>query len=513
MKKISTIHIALIISLLGMIACDKNFVKTNTDPVSLTSIDPIYLFANAQRLAVHRTVDYQAAIVQQIITPQPGSLAGGNYNQATDIQTTLAFDSLYPGPVKYLTDVLNQTKGNAARSNLYNMARILKAYIFELLVDIYGDVPYSQAGQAYLGGLYLPKYDNASDIYDDILKELTQATAALDATKQIETQELFYAGNIAQWKKLGNSLLLRTAMRLTKVDPAKAQANAAVALNPANGGLIETIADNTRFLTSSVFDNVFVERFHAAERGNYYMAAPFVDYLKSTNDPRLSQIAVKYQFPANALGATGTEDTTIAHQNGMPLGYNASTLATAPGFPGAIGGGYAYSQPNRRTISALTSPAFLVSASQTLLLEAEAAQRGWTTGNAATLYAAGVKADMDQFTQYTGTTTIAIPAAIQAAYLAANPFNPATALQQINTQYWISSYINWDEAWANFRRSGFPVLTPNPYPQADPDVKGGFIHRLSYPDRELSVNTANVNAAIAQQGPDILSTRIFWDKP
>jgi hypothetical protein len=103
--------------------------------------------------------------------------------------------------------------------------------------------------------------------------------------------------------------------------------------------------------------------------------------------------------------------------------------------------------------------------------------------------------------------------ASQDAYLVANPFNPAKALEQINTQYWISSYINWDEAWANFRRSGYPVLVPNPYPQADPDVKGGFIRRLSYPDREWSVNGANVQAAVDRQGPDNLSTRIFWDKP
>jgi hypothetical protein len=300
-------------------------------------------------------------------------------------------------------------------------------------------------------------------------------------------------------------------MRLTKVDAAKAKTNALIALDPANGGVIESINDNAKIIFSSTFNNVFVERFHAAERGNYYMAAPFVDYLKSTGDPRLKEISVKYQFPANALGSTGTEDINPANQNGMPLGYNAGTISTAPGFPGAIGGGFAYAQPNRRTVTALTAPGFLVTASQTLLLEAEAAQRGWTTGNVASLYNAGVRAHMDQFKQYLSTSEILT--ASQDAYLLAHPFDPAKALEQINTQYWISSYINWDEAWSNFRRSGFPALTPNPYPQADPDVKGGFIRRLSYPDREYSVNEVNVRAAVAHQGPDILSTRIFWDKP
>jgi hypothetical protein len=509
MKKIFK-YLIIIIPVITIISCAKNFEQVNTDPVSLSTIDPAYLFSNAQRLSVNTTVHYEAAIVQQIITPQPGSLAGGNYNIKSDIQTRLTFDSLYKGPVKNLIDVINQTKEVPARSNLYNMARILKAYVFQILVDTYGDVPYSEAGLAYLNSTYLPKYDAAEEIYNDLLKELVEATKALDASKPLATQELFYGGNIAQWKKLGNSLLLRTAMRFSKVNPAKAQQYVVIATTPANGGLIEAVNDNAKITFNTTFNNVFVERFHAAERGNYYMAAPFVDYLKSTNDPRLKEISVKYQFPANALGTTGTEDTNPANQNGMPLGYNAGTISTAPGFPGAIGGGYAYSQPNRRTVTAITAPAFLVTASQTLLLEAEAAQRGWITGNVASLYNAGVRAHMNQFAQYISSS--AIPAASQDAYLVANPFNPAKALEQINTQYWISSYINWSEAWANFRRSGYPILVPNPYPQADPDVKGGFIRRLTYPDREYSVNEVNVRAAVARQGADILSTRVFWDK-
>ena len=98
------------------------------------------------------------------------------------------------------------------------------------------------------------------------------------------------------------------------------------------------------------------------------------------------------------------------------------------------------------------------------------------------------------------------------AYLAANPFNAGQALQQINTQYWVASFLNGSEAWANFRRSGFPPLQPNPYPGADASVKGDFIHRLVYPVREKSVNTTNYNEAVARMGADNLATRVFWDK-
>jgi hypothetical protein len=96
--------------------------------------------------------------------------------------------------------------------------------------------------------------------------------------------------------------------------------------------------------------------------------------------------------------------------------------------------------------------------------------------------------------------------------LAANPLNAATALQQINEQYWVALFLNGTEAWANFRRSGFPVLQPNSYPNADPSVKDGFIRRLPYPIREISVNSANYNEAVARMEADNLATRIFWDK-
>jgi hypothetical protein len=120
---------------------------------------------------------------------------------------------------------------------------------------------------------------------------------------------------------------------------------------------------------------------------------------------------------------------------------------------------------------------------------------------------------MDQMATYDANA--AVSAGARDTYVTANPLGTGTELQQINTQYWIASFLNGPEAFANFRRSGFPALTPNPYGQpTNPDVPNGtFIRRLTYPTSELSINTANVNAAITAQGPDKLSTRVWWDKP
>ncbi len=501
---------ALAFLLTGLNSCDKGFEEINTNPVLATTLDPLYLFSNAQFGSAINTLSYQSAIVQQIVTPFTGVLEGGNHNLVYDPNTNANFNSLFTassGPVVLLTDVINQTKANPARTNLYNMARIMKSYVFSVLVDTYGDVPYTEAGQGFLNGINLPKYDDNKAIYDDLIKEVDEATKALDATKAIETGDLFYKGNIAQWKKLGNSLLLRLAMRYSKADAAKAQQYVTIAVS---GGVMQANTDNALIAFNSSFNHPSANSYQGTEKGNYYLGKPFVDYLLSTGDPRLNVIAVKYQFPANALAAAGSEDVNPLNQQGMPFGYNESTIVNDPLYPGKSGAAWKYSQLNRRTVAKIDIPEFFITYAQTQLLLAEAAQRNWATGSAAIFYNAGVKAHMDQMKQYDVLATI--PAASQDAYLTANPFNPATALQQINTQYWIASFQNGSEAWANFRRSGFPALTPNAYPSADPAVTGGFIHRLVYPVREKSVNTENYNAAVARMGPDNFATRIFWDK-
>jgi hypothetical protein len=120
---------------------------------------------------------------------------------------------------------------------------------------------------------------------------------------------------------------------------------------------------------------------------------------------------------------------------------------------------------------------------------------------------------MDQMATYDAGSAVA--GAARDAYVIAHPLLVGKEMDQIKTQYWIASFLNCPEAFANFRRSGYPALTPNPYGQpSNPDVPNGtFIRRLTYPTSELSVNTTNVNAAIAAMGADKLSTRLWWDKP
>ncbi|HSC40624.1 MAG TPA: SusD/RagB family nutrient-binding outer membrane lipoprotein, partial [Chitinophagaceae bacterium] len=440
-----------------------------------------------------------------------GVVAGANFNQDNrDVTTQPVWAVYYQGVIKNTHDAIVKAKDMSSRTNMYNMARIFQAYAFMVLTDEYGDIPYVQGGAGFTDQVFFPKYDKQSDIYTDIIKELTEASAALNAGGTIESSDLLYAGNIARWKKFANSLLLRAGMRLVKVDAARAQSVASAAIA---AGVITDNADDAYIRHDANYTNPLGNGLNGSEAANFYLTKPFVDRLKASNDPRLPAIAVRYVGATSGGGQTAAAgNTTAAVQVGMPMGYDNGTIvgkATADGLASF----YDYSQADRRRILKISSPMFLVTASQNLLLMAEARFRNWTTtSTAAQYFSDGIKAHMDQMALYD--PACAVSSAARDTYAAGNPLNTGTELDQINSQYWISSFLNGPEAFANFRRSGFPALTPNPYGQPNnPDVPNGtFMRRLTYPTSEISVNNVNYQEAVSRQGADKLSTKIWWDK-
>jgi hypothetical protein len=512
MKKILNYSL-LVVSLLFAVSCDKGLEGLNKNQTSPTSVDPALLLNNAVITASFpvKTLVFDIGIVQQMISPNGGVLAGANFNQdSRDVTTQPLWAAYYQSVIKNTHDVITRTKTNAARSNLYNMARIFQAYTFMILTDEYGDIPYTEGGAGFSDEIFFPKYDAQQDIYPKIIQELAEAAAALNAAATIETSDVLYAGDIAKWKKFAFSLLLRAGMRLSKADVTKAQATVQAAFT---GGVIMTTADNAYMRHDANYTQPIGGTLNGSEAANFYLTKPFVDQLKNTSDPRLSAIAIRYVGATSGNGQTPAAGTTNPSQQiGMPMGKDNGTIAAAATADG-LASFYDYSQADRRRIVKPAAPVFFVTVAQTQLLLAEARFRGWiTTGTAAQYFSDGIRAHMDQMASYDAGS--AVPAAARDTYVAANPLTAGTELQQINTQYWIASFLNGPEAFANFRRSGFPVLTPNPYGQPNnPDVPNGtFIRRLTYPTSELSVNTVNVNEAISRQGPDKLSTRVWWDK-
>lgn len=513
MKKIFN-HCLFILALGMFAACDKGLEGLNKDKVDPTTLDPVLLLNNAiiNTSFPTKTQIYEMSIVQQMVTPNGGVLAGGNFNQdSRDVTGAPVWAVYYQNVIKYTHDVIAKTKDNPARANLYNMARIWQAYTFMILTDTYGAIPYTEGGAGLTDQVFTPKYDQQKDIYPKLVDELTNASAALGVSgAAVESADLLYAGNLIRWKKFGYSLLLRAGMRLSKIDPATAKNIVQAAFA---GGVITNNADDAYMRHDANYQNPAGVMLNSTEAANWYLVNSFVDTLQNNNDPRLAAIAIRYKGATSGPSQTVDKGTTApADQVGMPMGYDNGTIvarATADGLASF----YDYSQVDRRRLAKTSSPMFFVTAAQTQLLLAEASFRGWiTTGTAAEYFTAGIKAHMDQMAMYDAASAVA--AADRDAYAAAHVLEAGRELEQINTQYWIASFLNGPEAFANFRRSGYPALKANPYGQpGNPDVPNGtFIRRIGYPTSELSVNAENVNAAISIMGPDKLSTPVWWDK-
>lgn len=502
----------LLVSLSLLSGCDNGFDKVNTNKVDPTTLAPSLILNKAiinttylDGFGALGMLTYNFGIVQQIITPYGSSLSGGNYNQLNNGNSPLVWVNLYRNVIKQVVAVVDQTKADPLQSNIYNAARIWKAYAFMMLTDTYGDVPYFEAGQGYINEIISPKYDPQEAIYKDILKELDEASAALDVNQAAVTTDILYGGNVARWKKLGYSFMLRAAMRLTKVDPELAKTYVAKAVA---GGLFESNADNSIIRHTAIYNNYIANHLQAREKTNFYLAAPFVDYLKENNDPRLPIMAVRY------VGAKGGPDQVAARatsdpklQIGMPMGYNDVSINTILGQYG-VASLWDFSQVNLTTVLKLDAPEFHITYAQDQLLLAEAATRSWISGTAADYFAKGVRAHLEQMASYDASA--AIKEDVILAYLKAHPLDPAKALDQINTQYWVAAFLDGCELFANFRRSGFPALKKNPYPGSE--ITGDFIRRMPYPDSEIIVNLGNVNEANQRQGPNDLNTRVWWDK-
>ncbi|WP_276373838.1 SusD/RagB family nutrient-binding outer membrane lipoprotein [Chryseolinea sp. H1M3-3] len=519
MKKL--LNYSLLVSLLLVIAsCENGFDELNTSKTGAAEIDPVYILNNgivnvssSGGAGGGSSLIYDVGVVQHIISPNSGVLTGANYNQDNRQATQSLWQGYYRNVIRYTADVIHATQDDATRSNLYQMARILQTYALMVLTDAYGDIPYFEAGKGYLEGITLPQYDAQEDIYPAIIQDLKSAVAGLSASGKIETADVLYGGDVAKWTKFANSLILRAGMRLSTVDPTLAAQTVA---SVEGAELILTNADNAVVRHDNNYQNALGVTLNGTEGANFYLTAPFVDHLKNTNDPRLTSIAVRYKGaksgPEQANTANGNPPATVtltkapADQIGMPMGHDNSTIgAVATGL--GLASFYDFSQVDRKRMAKLTAPMYLVSAAQTHLLLAEATERGWiSTGQtAAEHFEAGIRAHMEQLAAFDAGS--AVPPADINTYVSANPYDAANYLEQINTQYWIASFLNGPEAFANYRRSGFPALAPNPYPGKEVTN----IYRLTYPTSEISVNSANVNVAIDRMGGDKLDTRVWWD--
>ncbi|MDR0687579.1 MAG: SusD/RagB family nutrient-binding outer membrane lipoprotein [Prevotellaceae bacterium] len=450
------------------------------------------------------------------------------------------------GAIREIINVVNKWKDEVGFENDYQIARIMKAYTFHRMTDLYGDIPYSEAGRLK-EGINAPKYDTQQAIYDDLLKELDEAQAAISgSTSQLGSHDLYYGGDAGKWKKLANSLMLRVAMRLSKVDPAKAETWAKKAL--ANG-LFASVDDNAMLVhtdgtPSNDSAEPYAKIFSDADAGTFFISETFLKILTDANDPRIALIGSVCDDPRNSYSSSAYEkgDATPAKQRGLPVGYDRYDPAQKPddafygwnminvvsaedtvAFKNAPASYRSfYSVPNRYTYSdPKTAPTMIVTHAETQLLLAEAAVRGWVSGSSAEdYYKAGVRAAMEQFKFYSNGQELYsqyLSAATVDAYVNALSLSGSDEdkLKAINTQYYITTFCDEYEAFANWRRSGYPELTPvdnREYPVTS-HVSNEIPRRFTYPSSESQSNPVNYVEAVKRlSNGDRMDSRVWWDK-
>jgi hypothetical protein len=502
-------------------SCDNNFEEMNVNPNASRNVVPGFLFTRTQLTTVSNNFTGGAYLtigqsMQHFATYKEVPAAGDkyfNYTYSNGNWALFGGDPASAGAVIDIAQVIEALETVPDNVNKMSVSRIWKAYLYHRLTDLYGDIPYTEAGKALTDKNFTPKYDTQAFIYADLLKELDESLTAFDPTKPtFGAADLIFGGNVAQWKKFGYSLMLRLGMRLTEVDPAMAETWVKKAIA---GGVITADTDlakieyvdgsitaSRNFISAGLMSTDYVAAGGDNVEGGKF-AKTLIDHLKTTKDPRLNVISVVWTKASK--DAPYVADTATALQTGMP---NAAFNGLPANFD-------QYSEPNPATILKYSAPLLVMTPAEVHLLLAEANLRGWYSGaTAEASYNAAVTAGLKQWALF-GTAGVISDAKI-AAYLKTNPFNTggtmAQKLEQISTQKWVALFLEDEyEIFSNWRRTGYPKLTPTNYPG---NLTGGKIPtRFVIPDSEEQYNKVNFYEARTRQGgTNTLSSVVWWDK-
>lgn len=464
MKKINIILVAG----LFLAGCNKFDAEINTNSNLPSKASGTQLIANAALFLPGLSSSPQGEFMAQYLaeTQYPGAslYPDGGTN----------FYGLYQGPLANLESVLNSeltpTEGPVA--NQRAVAKILKAYFFWHITDRWGDVPYSEALKGAAN--FTPKYDTQEAIYDSIFKLLDEANAAIVAGNI--SNDIVYAGDINKWKRLGNSVHLLAALRLSEVNATKANAEFNKALA---AGVITSNGDNFTYkhLADANNQNYWYGQIVNQNRVWWALTETLVDYMNPTNDPRLP-----------IYGKKNTSNI-----------YKGLTFGTTVGLPNTTGVSVLGTD-----IYAQAAPVHLVTYAQVLFAMAEAAKRGWIPGGDVTAKTNYDLAISQSIQQWTGSSSTVATFMTQPGI----PYVAGTAIQQISMQRYVHLFMHGYEAWAEWRRTGYPNNLVSPGGAAVP-------LRHSYPPNEVFNNGANYDEAVQRQfgGVDGLYGKVWWDKP
>lgn len=468
--------------ILSAASCKKlnDFGNTNKVPDAVTTPIPSALIANIERA------------IGSYTSTSGYAMTGGYYAQyfaETQYPGTSLYDLVqqsfagdYSGTLYDCQTVINTASSS---KNAIAAATIMQQYIFWILTDNMGDLPYSQA----LKGLSMitPAYDTSQDIYKGIVANTAAAVASLSGSG-VEG-DVVYGGDVTMWKQFGNSLIILATIQASKTTEATTWAKPAFA-SAMTGGYISTNASNFSVPYTADYHCPWFALYDG--RKDEGESTTMTALTTSLNDGRQVMFGGAANDP-NASNNAATSSNAETSSVGVPYGLGRTD---ANNFIGS-NQGWAYIMRADQRLQ--TSPVIAVSAAEVLLAVAEGVNLNWADGNAGTIYQNGIKASFDQW-------GVDPPSG---AYLSGVPFNA----KNLAIQQYLAGYPNGHMGWNVWRKTGFPALVPAP---AAENTSGLIPRRLEYSSSELQTNTVSAKAAIAREkgknpGTDSQDNAVWWD--
>ena len=464
-----------------------DFGDMNVDPNNPSSAQTDLLLTNAQKSISSVVGSVTPALYVQYF-------AETQYDEDSRYQTVqFNFNGWYTGVLKDLNEIiaLNEANpdayiGGGNTANQIAVARILKVYFMQMMVDRWGPLPYSEALQG--NDNYKPGYDSADAIYADLINELKAAAAQVNTSATGVKGDIIFGGDMTQWVKFAHTMRARLALRLADTSPSTAKSEfESVAGNLLDGSVFYP------YLAESANQNPWYSRFMT--RTDYAISDVMDDYMTPKGDMRLTKYANPAPLQDNGDGITQMEEVVGHPYSTVEAGDIPNAEVSFPGA--AIGAG----GPG---VGIQDAPLPIVTLAEIHFMLSEAAARGWNvTGDAPTHYGLAIKASWEQWGVYDETAYNAYMSHADVAYDATN------YKKSIGEQKWVALFPLGYEAWAEWRRLGYPQLEAHEYPL---NPSGQIPLRHAYPASELTLNSASYEAALGLLGgPDDETTPIFWD--
>lgn len=490
MKSLITKRLLSLLLLTVLLSCTGDFEEINTNPNNPITTQPNLILPGVQRDMMNSLVAETWSIGNTVVQHTAKNQFVNEDRYLWGERNTI-WNAVYDN-MRDVSNIIRLADENNL-SNYKGVALIMKSWMFSLATDAYGDIPYSEAHNGKQG-VFFPVYDTQESIYDGILSDLAQANQLLTGAFNI-SGDLIYGGNVGNWRKAANSLRIRYLMRISDRRDVSQELNSIIN-DPDQFPVFTSNDDHAVYTYQSAAPNQFpLFTYRIGSFNEFRASKTLTDRLIATDDPRL-YIFVR-PTPATEATPTTADDQYVGIPNGM-ADVEALTYNGGPEFQSRIGPLYFEQANTERGLQ--VAKGIMMTYAELQFLLAEAAQKGLIGGDAEAYYLNGINASFDF---YGITPDAGYFAQAEVAYTGSDD----ELLEKIGIQKWISLFFQGLEAWFDWRRTGYPALTPAVDNQNNDRIPSRFI----YPIIEQSLNGNNRAAAVARQGEDDLNSRVWWD--